>query len=197
MTDVNKIEAAGFKTDKNGNVITQSGHKVSKDVAEQVVQGNILSNFNLDELRKRKARAAATGSADLVSALNTISPAIALLQVGQTAKIAIPKSVAGGKDPKRSFIMGIVTKLNNLTQKGREWEGKVFDTLSDPEGDFAYVARLDDTDTPHVRKSGGGRKKANSMDRLAKASEKVEQELGEKTEQESAEVTEEATVVKH
>jgi hypothetical protein len=172
------IEAAGFKLDAQGKIRTTAGHPVKKEVAEQIAAGAIISNFNLDDLRKKKQRAQANGgSADLVAALGAISPAIALLNVGQTAKIPIPSSNKDGKDPKRAFVMGIVTKLNNLTALGREWAGRQFDSLSDPEGEYFYVTRLTDGEAKE-RKRGNGKKSSDSKASLTEALAKSKEHLG-------------------
>ncbi len=204
------ITDSGFRVNAAGKIMNAEGRLVSQAMAEQVVAGNMLSNFSMDELRKKKARKAATGTTDLISTLREMSPAIELLAVGQTAKIAIPKVAAKeGKDPKRSFVMGITTKLNNVTMKGREWAGRVFDTASDDTGEFVYVARLPDTDAPRTRKAPSPRSAGSSQsadDRLkaamAETAEALDDDNSEaNTNEDTAETTdavlEDAVVVQH
>lgn len=181
MTELNAdaIVAAGFKVDAAGHVRNAQGQRVKSAVAELVSGGAIIANFDPAMLRKAKARKAVTGGKSLVEMLNEISPAIGLLNPGQTAKLTMPEKVEGQKDPKRSFVMSIVTKLNNLTQADREWAGRVFDCLSDEDGTYFYVTRLADTDTPHKRKPGGGRGKADaSKSNLTAALDKAKSHLG-------------------
>lgn len=184
MTDFNAsqikaIETAGFKLDTAGKVRNSEGKLVKGETVEHIIAGSIVANVNFDDLRKAKARKAAGGGTDLLTSLRAISPAIEKIQVGQTARIPMPKEKVDGKDPKRSFVMGVVTKLNNLTQAGREWAGRKFDTMSDPDGDFLFVARLPDGEAV-ARKPGGGRK---SKVALAAALEKTAEALGEKPEE--------------
>lgn len=147
------IEQAGFKLDAAGKVRTAEGKPIKAEVAEQVLEGNILANFDINALKKEKARKSVSG--DLEEALNKISPAIALLSVGQTARVPFPD-----QSNKRSFVMSITAKLSNLCAAGRKWAGRDFDTVSGDDG-ILYVARLPDLDEPKVRKTGGGRKKGS------------------------------------
>ena len=199
------IEQAGFTVDQAGKVRV-GGKLVKAEVAEAAARGGIIANFDPNELRRKKVNKAAQGGKSLVEALNAISPDIALLNVGMTAKVAIPKTAEGGKNPLRSFMMGVVTKLNNVTQAGREWAGRKFDTLSDEDGEFAYITRLPDGE-PHVRKtptSRSGAAAANSSNNLAEALAGARQHLSgnseegkEEGQQEGGEASEEATVLTH
>jgi hypothetical protein len=198
--DPKVLETAGFKLDKNENIITMQGRKVSAELAEGIASGAVLGNFSMDDLMKKKTRASNNGTSDLVGALRKISPYIEKLAVGQTAKIKMPEPGQDGKDPKRAFVMSVVTKLNNLTAKGREWAGQKFQAASDPEGQFLYVARLEDGE-PVERKTGGGRSKKASQDKLAAATAAVETKLeGAKEDDKPSDgnpAIEEATVITH
>ncbi len=116
----------------------------------------VIKNFNMDDIRKKRARMAASGGVSLVDSLAAISPDIAKLNVGDTVKIM--NTVDGGL---RKTVMGITAKLSNLTCKGGDWAGRSFDVASDPtDGKGAvYVQRGEDTRTPKERARGrsGGR----------------------------------------
>jgi hypothetical protein len=109
----------------------------------------ILKNFDMDALRRERAKKAARGGKDLVEALRQISPDIENLKVGDTAKIAIPEGVG-----LRKFVMSITAKLNNLTPKEAPWAGRTFAIANDGAGNV-YVQRGKD-ETPRVVKRGGG-----------------------------------------
>jgi hypothetical protein len=115
----------------------------------------ILKNFDIDALRKSRARASSK-PVDLVAGINEINPDIARLKVGETARLDIPKDIK-----LRQFVMAVTAKLNNLTPKGAPWEGRTFKTASDPDAGYLYVQRGENV-TPVVRKrgTGGGRRKA-------------------------------------
>lgn len=121
---------------------------------------SILKSFDMDALRRKRAAKTATADpAALIEGLNQISPLIAKLETGQTAKVNRPDGIA-----MRGFVMSITAKLSNLTPKGAPWEGRTYDTLSDPdEGErgVVYVQRGPDGEAK-VRKRGrtGGRRKA-------------------------------------
>lgn len=162
------IEENGFRFRSDNKIIDNDGHLVPQSQVDHILNGSIVSNFDMAQLRKAKARKAATGSADLVASLREIAPSIEVLKVGQTAKIAMPKTSPNGKDPTRQFVMSIVTKLNNLTAAGREWAGRKFDSLSDDSKSFFYVTRLPDGEAKE-RKSGGRTKSNKADERLAAA----------------------------
>lgn len=104
----------------------------------------VLKNFDLGELRRKRARQAATGGMDLVAAITAIDPNIAGLKVGETVQLEIPgKNADERKAGLRKFVMSITAKLNNLTPKGGAWEGRTFDVASDGE-EYVYVQRGDD-----------------------------------------------------
>jgi hypothetical protein len=115
----------------------------------------ILRNFDLDSIRKERARRAAAGGVNLVDAINQISPDIGKLKVGETAKLPIPNGMA-----LRKFVMSITAKLNNLTVKGADWEGHTYRTVSDGES-HVYVQRGPDAKAADIRvpnrRGGGGR----------------------------------------
>lgn len=121
----------------------------------------ILRNFDLDTIRKARARKAASGGVDLVEGINQISPSIERLKSGETVKLEIP----GGKDNLRKFVMSITAKLNNLTPAGGHWEGRTFDVVSDGEANV-YVQRGNDLKGAAIpvrkRRGGGGRKPATA-----------------------------------
>lgn len=119
----------------------------------------ILKNFDLDEIRRKRARMAAGSGTDLVAGLNEISPDIAKLKVGETAKIEIPKG-----QTVRKFVMSITAKLNNLVPVGGQWEGRDYGVLSDSEEGVVYVQRGEDRkgDAIPTRNRGGGRPAASS-----------------------------------
>lgn len=183
MTGINKelIEANGFRVSNNGSVLTQNGQRVKNAVAEQIAAGVIIGNFDIDELKRRKnAKAANKGvTVNMVDELEKISPAIGLLEVGQTAQLAIPALPSGSeKDPVRSFVMQIVTKLNQLTSAGREWAGRQFDTLSSDDGSVVYVSRRLDGEAK-VRNPGGGGKSRKPKVATPATAETNTQVLGE------------------
>jgi hypothetical protein len=117
---------------------------------------SILKNFDIEKIRKERAKKLAGGAVDLVAAINEISTDIAKLNVGETAKIAIPEGQG-----LRKFVMSITAKLNNLTPKGGAWAGRQFKVISDGEK-FVYVQRGEDNKAPVERRrgNGGGRRKA-------------------------------------
>jgi hypothetical protein len=106
----------------------------------------ILKGFDFDELRRNRARRAASGGVDLVQAIGAISPDIEKLKVGDTAQIAIPKDVTT-----RKFVMQITAKLNNLVPAGAPWAGRDFKVAHDGQGNV-YVQRGEDVKTPVTRK---------------------------------------------
>lgn len=121
----------------------------------------VIKNFNMDDIRKKRARMAASGGVSLVDSLAAISPDIAKLNVGETVKI--PNAKAGEL---RKTVMGITAKLSNLTCKGGDWAGRSFDVASDPtDGNgVVYVQRGEDTKAPKERARGrsGGRPAATA-----------------------------------
>lgn len=195
------IEAAGFRINAAGKIMNAEGKLVPQAVAEQVMGGSIIAGFDIEKLRKSRARQAANGNTDLVEALRKITPAIELLQIGQTAKIPMPKESANGKDPTRQFVMSIVTKLNNLTSLGREWAGRKFDALSDENKEFFYVTRLEDGEAKERKASTGRKAKVASSNleaAMASAAEKLDTpEDNAEAEVPVGEVQEEATIIKH
>jgi hypothetical protein len=142
----------GFTEDKAGK-LRMNGKMVANDIAEAARQGNIIVGFDMASLKVAKPKKPKEGGPTMAQQLDAIDKNIGLLKVGMTAKIAIPQKAENGKDPKRSFVMSVVTKLNSVTQKDHEWSGRVFDSAADDEGKFFYVTRMADTDTPHTRKS--------------------------------------------
>lgn len=121
---------------------------------------SILKNFDLDTIRRERARKAAGSGVDLVAGLNAISADIAKLGVGDTAKLEIPNYKNTNKDGHptelRSFVMSITAKLNNLTPRGGDWEGRTFKVISDGER-YVYVQRGNDLkgkDIPERKRSG-------------------------------------------
>lgn len=99
------------------------------------------ADFDFDSIRKGRQRKRARDGKTLAEELAAISPDVANLNVGQTCRIDIPKDY--GKSY-RSFVMSIVAKVNNLTPKGGEWEGRDFDISGDPdlgENGQVYVRR--------------------------------------------------------
>lgn len=198
-----QIEANGFRIRNDGKIMNAEGKLIAQTVAEQVAAGGIIANFDINSLRKARARQAANGNVNLVEALKGIAPQIELLAVGQTARIPMPKSSPNGKDPTRQFVMSIVTKLNNLTAKGREWAGRRFDSMSDETKEFFYVTRLEDGE-PKERKQGTGRKGKAATNALQTALANAAEQLdGNDSEAETeapvaaGEVQEEATLIKH
>jgi hypothetical protein len=123
--------------------------------------GKVLKKgaFDIEAFRRERARKAALGGVDLVSALNQIAPDIEKLKVGETAQLDIPE----GKKGLRKFVMSITAKLANLTPKGGDWEGRTFHVVSDGEATL-YVQRGEDDPNPKARKkaSGGGRPRKNA-----------------------------------
>lgn len=120
----------------------------------------ILKNFDLDSIRRERARKAAGSGVDLVAGLSAISPDIEKLKVGETAKLQIPNYNKTDKDGHpvelRSFVMSITAKLNNLTPRGGDWEGRTFKVLSDGER-YVYVQRGPDLkggDIPERKRAG-------------------------------------------
>lgn len=126
----------------------------------------ILKNFDIEALRRQKARKAASGGVSLVDAINEISPDIAKLKVGETAAVAVPKGIK-----LRVAVMNIVAKLNNLTPKGGEWEGRDYAVVSDGEA-TVYVQRGEDLKEPVERKRRGpGSKAETKAEEAPKATE--------------------------
>jgi len=121
-----------------------------------VVANQIIKGFDLDAIRKSRARLAASGGVDLVSAIDAISPLIGKLAVGETILLPIPEGSS-----KRKFVMQITAKLNNLVPKGAPWEGRTYKVLSDGENGV-YIQRGEDAKEAVERKrgNGGGRRKA-------------------------------------
>jgi hypothetical protein len=125
--------------------------------------GKIIKDFDIDALVKERARKAASGGDDLVTALGKIAPEVAELKVGETAQIDIPGANATEKKGNlRKTVMGITAKLSNLTAKGGDWAGRRYKVVSDGEASV-YVQRV--TGYPagqapeRKRGGGGGRKK--------------------------------------
>lgn len=116
----------------------------------------IIKGFDLEALRRERARNAARSGVGLVEGLREISPDIEKLKVGETAKIAIPEGTGV-----RKFVMGITAKLNNLTPKGGEWAGRSFDIANDGAG-HVYVQRGEDVTPVERSRGGGGRRKASA-----------------------------------
>lgn len=128
----------------------------------------ILKNFDLDSIRKARARNAARSGVDLVTALAAISPDIEKLKVGETAKLEKPADMG-----LRKFVMQITAKVNNLVPKGGQWEGRQYDIVSDGES-LVYVQRGEDlkgNDIPVRARRGGGRKPASSVSEGATVTE--------------------------
>jgi len=111
----------------------------------------ILKSFDIDALRRQRAARAASGGVDLLAGINQISPDIEKLKVGETAQINIPKGIE-----LRKFVMSVTAKLNNLTPKGGQWEGRTFKVASDPDNGHLYVQRGENVKEPVVRKRGNG-----------------------------------------
>lgn len=174
--NVAAIQAAGYTVNDQGMVF-EGSKRIKNELIPHIEAGMLVANVNIEEVKAAKARQAQSGSVDLVTAITAISPVIPLLGVGQTAKVAIPAKGADGKDPKRSFVMGIVTKLNNLTVKGREWAGRNFDVVSDETGENVYVVRTPDGE-PRERKAPT-RKADASKDNLNNALNKTQEHLQE------------------
>lgn len=124
----------------------------------------ILKNFDFEELRRKRAREAASSGVNLEESLNQISPEIAKLKVGETAQLEIPGANENErKGNLRKFVMSITAKLNNLTPKGGAWEGRDYAVMSDGER-YVYVQRGEDKkgkDIP-VRRRAGGRRAGGS-----------------------------------
>jgi hypothetical protein len=111
----------------------------------------ILKNFDMDALRRERARKAASGGVNLVDGINQISPDIGKLKVGETAALPIP---AGST--LRKFVMSITAKLNNLTPAGGDWAGRTFKVASDGET-TVYVQRGEDGEAVVRNRRGGGK----------------------------------------
>ena len=118
----------------------------------------IIKGFNLDEIRKRRARLNASNGVSLIDGINAIDSRIGELKPTETIKVAVPKDMG-----KRKMVMQIVAKLSNLTAKGGDWAGRKFDVVQDPQDDVVWVQRGADV-TPKERKrgTGGGRPAASS-----------------------------------
>jgi hypothetical protein len=166
----NGIIGGGFKIDSAGK-LRLNGKMVDKATAEAVQSGSIITGFSMEDLKRSKQKKAASAGKSILEQLNEISPSIGLLKVGMTAKVPMPKGdiIRKGKggtekklDPKRSFVMSIVTKLNSITAKTGEWEGRKFDSASDDAGEFMYITRMEDAAEAHVRKTTAGRKKGTT-----------------------------------
>jgi hypothetical protein len=164
ITNKAAIEAAGF-TVNDKNQVFENGKRVPAAMIPIIEAGRMLAagSFDINELRKSKQKKSAQGTTDLVAELDKIDPAIGMLRVGGVAKIPMPAKGPDGKDPKRSFVMSIVTKLNNVTLKDKPWSGRVLEAVSDDAGEFVYVARLPDTDAPKVRKTPTARKPKDDL----------------------------------
>ena len=121
------------------------------------MKGTILKNFDLDSIRKQRARKAASGGVNLEDAINQISPEIGQAKQGDTVKLEIPNGTS-----LRKFVMSITAKLNNLTPKDGAWEGRTYRVVSDGER-FVYVQRGNDEKNPPVRaRRGGGRRSTSA-----------------------------------
>jgi hypothetical protein len=119
--------------------------------------------FDMEALKKQRQKKA-QGTVDLVAALNAISPLIARLEPGQTAKLPLPEGEGG----ERKFIMGVTAKLTNVTIKGAAWAGRTYKVAGDGEG-YVYVQRGQDGTAKTIKRgSGGGRRK-----KVAEAAENV------------------------
>lgn len=119
---------------------------------------SILKNFDIDSIRKARARKNATGGVDLEAGLRQLSPDIEKLKVGETAQIEIPNDTG-----LRKFVMSITAKLNNLTPKNGKWEGRQFRVVSDSEK-YVYVQRAEDLKGAAIverKRGGGGRPKGS------------------------------------
>ncbi len=161
------LEANGFRLSTKGDkVLDDQGKQVSAEIADLANRGLISLNINLDELKKNKPKAGS--KVDLLAELKKIAPAIPLLKPGMSAKVFYDpkdyKGEDGTKDPKRSIVMSLTSKLTNLTYKGKEWEGRVYELLHSDTDNFVHVVRNNDLpeDEIRVRKSGGGRPKKNT-----------------------------------
>lgn len=129
----------------------------------------IIKNFDMDALRKERAKNAAAGGVNLVDALREISPDIEKLKPGETAEIAIPAGMST-----RKHVMSITAKLSNLTPKGGEWEGRTFKTVSN--GINTYVQRGEDLAKNKVQERGrsNGRKPKAATTEAPKTEAKTE-----------------------
>lgn len=122
----------------------------------------ILKGFDIDSIRRDRARKLAGSGVDLVAALAQISPEIAKLNVGDTARIEIPNYKNVDKEGRpvelRKFVMSITAKLNYLTPQGGDWAGRQFKVISDSER-YVYVQRGEDLkgNKIPVRSRRGGR----------------------------------------
>lgn len=106
-------------------------------------KAKVLKNFDMEALRKERARKAASGGVDLEDAINQIGDgAIAKLNVGETAQIPLEGDES---DPNRvrKNVMNITAKVNNLTYAGAPWAGRQYKVMSDGE-EFVYVQRGED-----------------------------------------------------
>lgn len=112
----------------------------------------IIKGFNLEDIKRKRARLNASGGVDLVTAINAIDPRIAELKPTETIK------VASTPDNLRKTTMGIVAKLSNLTCAGAPWAGRKFDVVSDPDDNVVYVQRgMDGEAKERKRGRAGGR----------------------------------------
>lgn len=211
---IKTIEDAGFKVG-NDNKIREGGRLIAAAMYDGILAGDVFASFDMAALKKEKQqKAAKKAEVDLVAELEKISPLIGNMKQGMTIRVKIPEKGTDGKDPKRSFVMSIVTKLNHVTSKGRDWAGRVFEAQANPEGTYVYINRYADTDTPHERKKPTGKKAGRET--LAESLERARKHLdGTGSEEQTAEaaaegeavvigesntgeiVKEDATVVKH
>lgn len=106
-------------------------------------KAKVLKNFDMEALRKERARKAASGGIDLESAIAEIGGgAITRLNPGETAQIPL-EGDASDENRVRKNVMNITAKLNNLTYAGAPWAGRQYKVMSDGE-EFVYVQRGDD-----------------------------------------------------
>lgn len=132
-------------------------------MAGNKTQTGIIKGFNLDDIRKKRARLNASNGVDLLTALRAINPDIEKLNVGDTLPIKVEK-----RENLRKTVMQIVAKLSNLTPKGGDWAGRKYDVVSDPETLIVYVQRGEDGE-PVERKRGTGRPPASENSEASEA----------------------------
>lgn len=143
-------------------------------------KSGIIKGFDMNELRRKRARSSRTGLS-LVEGLDEISPEIALLDVGDTAKIYVDGERKDGKAVNlRKTTMQIAAKLRFLTCQGGEWEGRDYIVASDG-SDNVYVQRGEDLPEDQIkpRVAGGrGRKSDHTIAKEALLNGKSETPKG-------------------
>lgn len=126
---------------------------------------SVIKNFDMDAFRRQRAAKQAAGGVDLVEALKGISPEIETLKVGETAVVDIPgRNLTEKQAGLRKAVMSVTAKLSNLTCKGGKWEGRTYDTVSNPEKGVIYVQRGSNLKAEEIkeRKRGGRKPKAET-----------------------------------